>query len=57
MVSNTVRRDSPSETANAVEMNASTFVAMRIGRNIVKIDPDALRHLIDTLRTTLLCRS
>lgn len=57
MANDNVSRDSQSEPAKTGKRNTPTSVSMHVGRNTVEVDPDALKHLIDTLRARLSARS
>ena len=52
MSNDNIDRNSQSEATNSRESTTSA-VPMHIGRNTVRIDSAALKHLIDTIRTRL----
>jgi hypothetical protein len=57
MANDKVSRNSQSEPANTDKRTTPSSVSMRVGRNTVEVDPDALKRLIDTLRARLSSRS
>jgi len=52
MANDNISRSSQSEPPITGKGNTQASVSTHVGRNSVEIDPNALKHLIDTLRAS-----